>query len=281
MLIWMGLLACTGGETPPVDTAPPATEEIKPPEPPEPPLIAFDPVEDTLNTTIGPLVIHPDTHGTLWLDAAGHTLWVDPWTKAKLEGPKADVIVITGIHFDHLDTAAIEKVRKPETVILAPESVAVELRKAKIEAPIEILKNGETKELVGVSFEAVPMYNLVRGPEEGKLYHDKGRGNGYILTFGNARLYIAGDTECTDEMKALKDITVALVPMNLPYTMTPAEAATCVTAFAPTAVYPYHYFGSDLKEFETPVKAAGIAVRKREWYPNGSPFESAETPKEK
>ncbi len=108
------------------------------------------------------------------------------------------------------------------------------------------------------------MYNLVRGPSAGKLYHDKGRGNGYVFTFGETRVYVSGDTECTPEMKALKKIDVAFVCMNLPYTMPPAEAATCIDAFKPKVVIPFHYKGSNLGELEA--VHGGSEVRKRDWY---------------
>ncbi len=273
MTLWTVLLACSGQETLVdtaviADTAVPPAADVKPVDVP-----ATNPLDDALNTSSGPIVFYPDTHGTLRIDVAGTNIWVDPWTKAGLQGFKADLILITDNHFDHLDTAAIEAVRKPGTVVVAPPVVAAELAKANLpDLPVTVMKNGEKTEILGIKFEAIPMYNLVRGPEEGGLFHDKGRGNGYILEFGNGRVYIAGDTECTDEMKALTDINVAFVPMNLPYTRPPAEAAACVTAFKPKVVYPYHYFGSDLSEFETPVATAGIEVRKREWYPKGSPF---------
>ena len=125
------------------------------------------------------------------------------------------------------------------------------------------------------------MYNLVRGPEAGKLFHDKGRGNGYVVTFGDKRVYLSGDTECTPEMKALTEIDVAFVCMNLPYTMTPEEAAGCVAAFDPKVVYPYHYGESDLTKFSSALaaeqgkdaKAEGQVahpvaseIRLRDWY---------------
>ncbi len=110
------------------------------------------------------------------------------------------------------------------------------------------------------------MYNLKRGPEPGKLYHDKGRGNGSVLTYGGKRFYIAGDTEAIPEMRALKNIDVAFVPMNLPYTMTPEEAADAVKAFRPKIVIPYHYRGSDLSIFEKRLEGTGVEVRLLEWY---------------
>ena len=128
------------------------------------------------------------------------------------------------------------------------------------------MKNGDTKDIDGVAIEAVPMYNLRRGPAAGQLFHDKGRGNGYIVTLGGKRLYFAGDTECIPEMKELKNIDVAFVPMNLPYTMPPSEAAECVKAFKPAIVYPYHYRGQNLDEFASALKGTGVDVRIRDWY---------------
>ena len=110
------------------------------------------------------------------------------------------------------------------------------------------------------------MYNLTRGPAAGQLFHTKGRGNGYIVTLGDKRIYIAGDTECTPEMKALKNIDVAFIPMNLPYTMPPTEAADCVKAFKPKVVYPYHYMGQDLNVFKNALNGSGVDVRIRDWY---------------
>jgi L-ascorbate metabolism protein UlaG (beta-lactamase superfamily) len=105
------------------------------------------------------------------------------------------------------------------------------------------------------------MYNA-----NGASYHTKGRGNGYIITIGGKRLYVAGDTSCTPEMRALERIDVAFVPMNLPFTMSPAEAAGCVKAFKPRVVFPYHYSGSDPQEFASAMRDSGIEVRVRNWY---------------
>jgi L-ascorbate metabolism protein UlaG (beta-lactamase superfamily) len=111
------------------------------------------------------------------------------------------------------------------------------------------------------------MYNLTRGPSAGQLFHTKGRGNGYIVTLGGKRLYFAGDTECTAEMKALKNIDAAFIPMNLPYTMTPAEAADCVKAFKPKIAYPYHFQGQKPEEFLEALRGSGVDVRILNWYP--------------
>lgn len=219
---------------------------------------------------VGPFTVTPVYHGTVRIDHKGTTFWIDPWSKGALaDAPKADVILITDIHQDHLDEAAIDAVSKDGTVFVAPAAVS-----GKRAAPAEhILANGDTVEVAGISITAVPMYNLVRGPEEGTLFHDKGRGNGYILESDGTRLYFAGDTECTEEMKALTGIDAAFLPMNLPYTMPPEEAAACIAAFKPALAVPYHYAGSDLSEFTAALEGVtGVTVQLAEFYPGGLPW---------
>ena len=219
------------------------------------------PAPDRLPAEGGDIVIAPITHATLQLAYAGRVIDVDPvaqGTYTNLSAP--DLILITDIHGDHLDPATVAKLRKATTKVVAPAVAA-----SKFEGAV-VLANGETKTVDGVSIEAVPMYNLTRGPSAGQLYHAKGRGNGYIVTLGGERLYIAGDTEGTPEMRALRGIDVAFIPMNLPYTMPPIEAADAVKAFKPRIVYPYHYRGSDLHVFEDALKGTGIEVRIRDWY---------------
>jgi L-ascorbate metabolism protein UlaG (beta-lactamase superfamily) len=222
-------------------------------------------VSDTLETSAGPVSITPIRHATLALGFAGKTIVVDPWSQAPAGWlPKADLVLITDIHQDHFDPKAIAEVRKADTQFVAPPVVAEKLPEAKV------LKNGEKLEVLGVKVEAVPMYNLKRGPEAGKLFHDKGRGNGYLLRFGDKTLYVSGDSECTPEMKALKNVDIALLCMNLPYTMPPEEAAECVKAFKPRIVIPFHYRDSDLKVFESALsKTDGVEVRVRDFYAGG------------
>ena len=219
-------------------------------------------VSDTVPAEGGVIEITPITHASVELTYGGKVIYVDPWGQGDYtDAPKADLILVTDIHGDHLDLDMVAKLRKDGTALVVPPVAAEQVEGE------TVLRNGETKTVAGVQIEAVPMYNLKRGPEEGKLYHDKNRGNGYILTLGGKRIYFAGDTECTPEMRALPNIDVAFVPMNLPYTMTPAEAAECVLAFAPKVVYPYHYRGSELWEFTEPLKSSpGIEVRLRTWY---------------
>lgn len=252
-------LAACGQSTAPRDTpktAEPAAEPTANPATSPP----AAPAEDTLTTSAGAVTIHPVNHATLRLDIAGKTVWIDPTAKGDLSGPKADVVLITDVHQDHHDPAGLDAVRRPDSVIVAPRAVADKIPGA------VALANGESKDLGFLRVEAIPMYNLTRGPEAGKLYHDKGRGNGYVLTIGERRIYVSGDTECTPEMKALKDIDIAFVCMNLPYTMPPAEAAECVAAFKPKVVYPYHYRDSNLDELDRGLAGSGVEVRRRDWY---------------
>jgi len=219
------------------------------------------PKPDMLAATGGDITIQPLNHATLELTWNNHVILIDPTGQANYTGLAApDIILITDIHGDHLDPATIAKVRKASTKIVAPAAAA-----PKLESPL-VIANGETKTVDTISIEAIPMYNLTRGPAAGQLFHDKGRGNGYVITLGGKRIYIAGDTEGIPEMRALKNIDVAFVPMNLPYTMTEAEAADAVKAFAPKIVYPYHYRGSDPAKFAALVGAGKIEVRLRDWY---------------
>jgi L-ascorbate metabolism protein UlaG (beta-lactamase superfamily) len=255
------LIAC-GESKPPTPAEPPPAPPAEPaPAPAPPPAPVATPATPD---TIGDLTVMPLYHGTVALQAGGKTWVVDPWGKAPLGDLKADVVLVTDIHPDHLDPAALDQVRKEGTIVVAPKAVADQ---TKVDV---VMANGDTKEIAGTKVTAVPMYNLQRGPEPGKLFHDRGRGNGYLLELGGKRVYIAGDTECTPEMKALKNIDVAFVPMNLPYTMPPDEAAACVKAFAPKILYPYHYTDADLSKVQEMV-GPGTEVRLREWYPGGQP----------
>ncbi|HWR52866.1 MAG TPA: MBL fold metallo-hydrolase [Bryobacteraceae bacterium] len=216
---------------------------------------------DEFSTSAGPVKITPIQHASFMIEAGGKVIHVDPSGPQNFEGaPAADLILLTDIHGDHLDAAAMQKVLKTGTAIFAPPAAIEKVPAAK---PI---KNGQAVDWDGWKIEAIPAYNMQRGPSPGKFYHEKGRGNGYVMTYGGKRFYIAGDTEAIPEMKALKDIDVAFVPMNLPYTMTPEEAAEAVRAFRPKVVYPYHYRNSDLKAFESALAGTGVDVRLRDWY---------------
>lgn len=216
----------------------------------------------TFPTSSGDVKITPLYHASTLIEASGKVLYLDPAKPAKLGGlPKADLILITDIHPDHMDMASIAQITKPETEIFAAPAVVATV------AAAEPIANGESKSWQGWTIEAIPAYNLKRGPTPGKLFHDKGRGNGYVLTYGGKRFYFSGDTEGVPEMRALKNIDVAFVCMNLPYTMPPEEAADAVKAFHPKVVIPYHYRGSDLAVFKKGLEGTGIEVRELDWYP--------------
>jgi L-ascorbate metabolism protein UlaG (beta-lactamase superfamily) len=171
------------------------------------------------------------------------------------------LILLTHHHSDHLDPVALDQIRTESTVV-----VLTELCADKVENGI-IMKNGDENTFLGINVLAVPAYNLVHKRENGEFYHPKGEGNGYVLTFGDIRVYIAGDTENTPEMKALEDIDYAFLPMNLPYTMTPAMVCDAVNAFKPAVLYPYHYGDTDVAELIELLKAnqtTEVRIRKME-----------------
>jgi len=213
------------------------------------------------DTSAGTLKITPIQHASLVIEAGGKVVYLDPVSGGNFKGlPQADLILITDIHGDHMDPKILPKISKSGTKILAPAAVAETVKTA------VVIRNGETVHEGPFTIEAIPMYNLKRGPEPGKLFHDKGRGNGYVVTYGDKRFYFSGDTEGIPEMRALKNIDVAFVCMNLPYTMPPEEAADAVRAFHPKIVYPYHYRGSDLNVFKNALAGSGIDVRILDWY---------------
>jgi L-ascorbate metabolism protein UlaG (beta-lactamase superfamily) len=216
----------------------------------------------TFETRVGIVKITPIYHASLLIEAAGKNIYVDPAKPANFSGlPPADLILITDIHADHMDPNSISQISKAGTEIFAPPAVVETVSTA------HPISNGETITWGGWSIEAIPMYNIKRGPSPGTLYHPKGRGNGYVLTYGGERFYFSGDTENIPEMRALRNIDVAFVCMNLPYTMPPDEAAEAVKAFHPKIVIPYHYRGSDLSVFKNDLQGTGIEVRLLDWYP--------------
>lgn len=216
-----------------------------------------------LETNGGVVKITPIYHASALLEANGKNIYIDPAKPGNFSGrPKADLILLTDIHGDHMDPETIATLSKDGTQIIAPPAVLQTVRQAK---PIS---NGETKTWGGWTIEAIPMYNLTRGPARGQLYHTKGRGNGYVLSYGGKRIYFSGDTENIPEMRALKNIDIAFVCMNLPYTMPPDEAAEAVKGFHPKVVYPYHYRGSDLGVFQKDLEGTGIKVEIVDWYAN-------------
>ncbi len=213
----------------------------------------------------GELIVHPINHATVAMQWKGKTMYVDPvGGPGRFKGlPTPDLVLITDIHPDHLDKGTLEAAVKPQTTLVAPSAVAEQLP-AELRKKTIVLNNGQTGEVEGIKVTAVAAYNTT--PERQK-YHPKGRGNGYVLDLGGTRVYISGDTEETPEMDALKNIDVAFLCMNLPYTMDVEQAAKAVRDFRPKIIYPYHYRGSDLEKFNKLVGSdSGVEVRIRDWY---------------
>jgi L-ascorbate metabolism protein UlaG (beta-lactamase superfamily) len=217
--------------------------------------------KDVIKTSVGDLEITFVGHGTLLFTLGKTVIHVDPvsaeadYTKL----PRADLILVTHEHGDHLDPAAVAAVRQEGTVILLTEKCAPSVSDS------IVMKNGDTRAVGEVKIEAVPAYNLVHKRPTGDPFHPRGVGNGYILTFGDTRVYIAGDTENLPEMKQLRDIAIAFLPMNLPYTMTPEMVAEAARAFRPRILYPYHYGETDPEQLVRLLKEEkGIEVRVRE-----------------
>lgn len=197
--------------------------------------------KDIITTAKGNLEVTFIGHGSLMFSYKGIVIQVDPYAKLADYStfPKANLILITHDHGDHLDTGALEAVRADRTTLILTETCA-----AQIPGGI-VMKNGDVETVGGLSIEATPAYNLVHMRSEGVPYHPRGIGNGYVITFGDKRVYVAGDTENIPEMKNLKNIDYAFLPMNLPYTMTPEMVADAAKAFKPTVLYPYHYGDTD------------------------------------
>lgn len=215
----------------------------------------------------GSVTFHPVEHASMVIETPGGVVYVDPVGGAeKYAGlPAPTLILITHEHGDHFDLPTLEAL--PAVRLITNAAVHDQLPDAMKERA-STMANGDTVEALGATIEAVPAHNTT--PDR-MQYHPVGRDNGYVLTVGGQRIYIAGDTEPTPQMEALENIDFAFVPMNLPYTMTVEQAAAAVTAFAPRVVYPYHHRGSDVQEFSRLVTEGGGATRVvlANWYPDG------------
>ncbi len=196
---------------------------------------------DVIKTSGGDLTITFIGHASLKFTFGGKIFYADPWSKLAdySQLPKADVIIITHEHRDHLDPVAIEKVRSAKTKFVVSESAAQQVIGA------IVMKNGDVQTVDAVQIESVPAYNILHKRDDGAPFHPKGQGNGYIFTFGDKRVYVAGDTENIPEMKNLQNIDIAFLPVNLPYTMTPEMAADAAKMIRPKILYPYHYGDTD------------------------------------
>jgi L-ascorbate metabolism protein UlaG (beta-lactamase superfamily) len=215
---------------------------------------------DVIATSSGDLQVSFVGHGTLMFNHGGKVIHVDPVMREADYStmPPADLILVTHRHGDHLDPDAIRHVRQEDTPVIVSSDCGSAVESA------TVMTNGEVREYFGLEIEAVPAYNLLHKRENGSPFHPKGDGNGYVISFGDLRVYVAGDTENIPEMKALQDIDVAFLPMNLPYTMTPEMVADAAKAFRPRILYPYHYGSTDTAELVRLLEGErGIEVRVR------------------
>jgi len=196
---------------------------------------------DVIKTSAGDLKITFLGHGTLMFSFGGKVIHVDPYSSVAdyTELPKADLILICHEHQDHLDPKALGDIRTEKTVVVANPTAGKQ-----VEGSI-VMKNDDVRTVEELKIEAVPAYNVVHKRDTGEHFHPKGVGNGYIITFGDKRVYVDGDTENIPEMKQLKNIDIAFLPMNLPYTMTPEMVADAAKSFNPKILYSYHFGETD------------------------------------
>jgi L-ascorbate metabolism protein UlaG (beta-lactamase superfamily) len=199
---------------------------------------------DTLETAGEELKITLLGHGSLLFTYAEKRIYVDPFSRVADYStlPKADIVLITHEHRDHLDPEALAHVRTDVTDVICTECCARQIEGG------TVMRNGDVTVVQGLRVEAIPAYNLVHKRESGDPFHPCGDGNGYVVTFGDLRVLVAGDTENTPELKTLSDIDVAFLPMNLPYTMTPEMVADVALAPQPRILYPYHFGNTDTSQ---------------------------------
>lgn len=228
------------------------------------------PAPDKIESANGAITIQPVTHGSLVLMWNDVIIYIDPYGGGQLYQtlPKPDLVLITDIHGDHLNPETLAAIDLERATIVAPQAVVDQLTPA-LREKASVLANGETIRKMDIDIQAIPMYNL---PDDKDARHSKGRGNGYVISPGGKRIYVSGDTEDIPEMRALKNIDIAFVCMNMPYTMDINQAASAVLEFKPKVVYPYHYRGqgglADVEGFKKLVNKGNksIDVRLRNWY---------------
>lgn len=227
---------------------------------------------DVIPAKNGAITVSPVVHGSLVLQWKGKTIYVDPYGGADkyAKYPAPDLVLISDIHGDHLHKETLQALDLSKAELIAPKAVMEQVDSLNFKKKYT-LSNGQEINWHSVKIKAIPMYNL---PESPDARHPKGRGNGYVLNLGDKQFYLAGDTEAIPEMRQLKNIDVAFIPMNLPFTMDVQQAAEGVLDFKPRIVYPYHFRGgggklSDVAQFKQLVnqKDPSIDVRLREWYP--------------
>lgn len=213
--------------------------------------------KDVFPASAGELAVTFIGHGTLMFEYGGKVIHVDPWAAladyAAL--PRADLVLLTHHHADHLDSLALRLIRKPDAEVIGTAECA------RMFPGITILRNGEETAAIGVRIEAVPAYNFSR-PNR-RPAHPRGECNGYVLTFGDTRVYLAGETDNIPELADLRSIGIAFVAMDGVYNMTPAEAAEAAKVFRPKVIYPIHYGASDLSAFTDALRDSGIETRVR------------------
>ena len=217
------------------------------------------PVVDKINTSSGIVEMRFIGHGSLMFSINNFVIYIDPVrTSGSYENlPKADMILVTHEHGDHLDPDLIKTLRKDATIMFSNENAAASVFWTKV------MKAGDINIVNGITIMAVPAYNIKNMRAPGQPFHPKGVGNGYVITIGDKKFYVAGDTENIPEMKNLKNIDVAFLPMNLPYTMTPEMVADAAKSFNPAILYPYHYGNTNTEEIVNLLKNSGIEVRIR------------------
>jgi len=214
---------------------------------------------DLISTSAGDVAITFLGHGSLMMEFNGKVIHVDPFGAVAdySQLPKADIVLVTHEHPDHLDLASLKNIRTEKTTVILPELCAAQVKDG------IVMRNGETREVGGLTVDSVPAYNVVNKRPDGLPFHAKGAGNGYVVTFGDTRIYIAGDTENIPEIKSLQNISVAFLPMNLPYTMTPEMVADAARLFHPRILYPYHFGETDTSRIVDLLKGEDVEVRIR------------------
>ncbi len=223
---------------------------------------------DMFETPAGPITVHPVSHASFVMETPVGTIYVDPVgdPESYFDFPTPDLILITHEHGDHYNAETLAALAGDGTRLITNpavfEMLSDDLRPQANEVP-----NNNLARFNEIDIEAIPAYNIT---EERKNFHPEGRDNGYILNFEGFRVYISGDTEDTPEMRALENIDLAFVCMNLPFTMDASAAASAVSEFAPTFVYPYHYRGrdngtQDPEEFASMLEGS-TEVKMGSWY---------------
>lgn len=200
--------------------------------------------KDIIDTGNGPLTITFVGHASLIFEWNGEVIHIDPSSREAnyMELPKATMILVTHHHGDHCDPASLKAITTDKTKTFMSAMAHQKWNQGMV------LKNDQEITVNDITIEVLPAYNLVHTRDNGDPFHPKGDGNSYLLNIGDMRIYIGGDTENIPEMKALKDVDIAFLPMNLPYTMTPEMVADAAKAFKPRILYPYHYGKTDLNE---------------------------------